>query len=146
MVKSKDLNRSPFLLPAAQYYIISAGLVLVSFIFLSWVFMEPKGGIPWVSAGLLACLLFVAAVILREVVLKNERNKYVAATRRLDRNIRSVKPAAKISPKKFSFDDNVKILKDIEEKSKAAQTLSKLPDAHLEVFELCENYLNFAQK
>ncbi|MEZ5347127.1 MAG: hypothetical protein R2681_16390 [Pyrinomonadaceae bacterium] len=138
-------RRSPFWFPAPQYYLISAGVVLLSFFFLSWVFMEPGNEIPWGSAGFVALLLLAATVFLREVILKNEHHKYLAVTRRLDRNVRTATSAGAASKKKFSLGVNADVLEKIEIKSKAAQTLSNLPDAHLEVFEMCESYLNFTE-
>lgn len=136
---------TPFWFPALQYYSISTTFVLISFLFLCWVFIEPYEDIPWRSAGIFSFILLISLIILREVVLRNERNKYLSATRRLDRNLRNVIKTGSSTKTKFSLGNNVEILKQIEEKSKAARTLSKLPDGHLEVFEMCESYLSFTE-
>jgi tetratricopeptide (TPR) repeat protein len=47
---------------------------------------------------------------------------------------------------KLTLEKNAAILKEIAQKSEAASVLGKLPEAHWEVFELCDHYLNRSEK
>lgn len=100
---------------------------------------------PWVTAGIAASLLMVAAVVVREVVLRNARQRYLSAQRRLDRNVKRV-GQSRSSYKKISIRDNDLMLGHIMMKSGAAKTLSELPDGHREVMGLCDDYLELTKK
>lgn len=98
---------------------------------------------PWIPAGIGASVILAGAVFLREVVLKNARRRYLLAQKRLDYNIQniSVKSAKSQNSNKLSLEQNASIIEEINRKSEAAKILGKLPDGHLEVFEICNEYL-----
>jgi tetratricopeptide (TPR) repeat protein len=49
-------------------------------------------------------------------------------------------------PNKLTLEKNAAILRNIERKSEAARVLGKLPDAHWEVFEICNEYLQITER
>ena len=138
--------RKPFWLPAVSYYFLTVAIVLAVFFILWWFLQEPDGGTPWIPAGIASSLLLIAAVLLREIILRNSMNRYVAAKRRLDENLSRAARAASPGITKFTLEQNSAVLSQIERKSNAVRTLGQLPDAHFEVFELCEEYLKFTSE
>ncbi len=87
-------------------------------------------------------IVLMSAVILREVIFKNARRRFVEAQKQLDFNTdRISKNKRQVTVSKISIEQNAAIVKNIKEKSRAAKVLSKLPDAHREVFENCHEYL-----
>jgi hypothetical protein len=56
------------------------------------------------------------------------------------------KTTANKNENKFTIEKNARIIKDIHQKSEAARLLSKFPDAHFEVFEICNEYLSINKK
>lgn len=133
----------PFWLPASNYYILAAA-VAIAFFFLIWgILHEGDEETPWIPAGISASVILAGAVFLREVVLKNARRRYLLAQQRLDYNIQhiSVKSAKSQNSNKLTLEQNAAIVEEISRKSGAAKILGKLPDGHLEVFEICNEYL-----
>lgn len=98
---------------------------------------------PWVGAGIGASVVLASAVFLREVILRKARTKYLSAQKQLDYNLDGVKTAyhGVKNPHKLTLEKNAAIINEIKRKSAAAKVLSKLPDGHYEVFEICNEYL-----
>ena len=143
-----DKYHRPFWLPASNYYILSFA-VAVAFFFLIWgVLHEGEDEAPWIPAGIGASLVLVGAVFLREIVLKKARNQYLLAQRLLDNNVNNttIPLGLNIKEEKLSLQKNAEIINNIKHKSEAARILKKLPDAHLEVFESCDEYLLINKK
>lgn len=131
----------PFWLPASNFYIFAAAAAIV-FFFLIWGILNEGGEEkPWVAAVVCAVAVLAGAVFLREIVLKNARRRYLLAQQKLDYNLQNIsaKPAQKSN--KLTLEQNATIVEEIKRKSEAAKVLGKLPDGHLEVFELCNEYL-----
>ncbi len=140
-------QRRPFWLPASNFYVLAAAVTLAVF-FLFWGLLHDGGSeTPLVPAGLSASIVLASAVILREVVLRRARNRFLAHQRSLDRSVaaapRRNDPA---DPDKLTLERNAAILGVIEQKSHAAKTLRRLAAAHREVFDLCEEYLLVTQR
>lgn len=135
--------RQPFWLPAPGYYVLTAAVVII-FFFLIWAFLQEGGEeTPWIPAGVGAGLILGGAVILREVVLRKARENYILAQRKLDYNLKNI-PFQKTNVRganKLTLEKNADIINKIKQKSEAAKVLSKLADGHLEVFEICSEYL-----
>lgn len=133
----------PFWLPASNYYILAAAIAL-AFFFLIWgVLREGEEETPWIPAGIGASAILAGAAVLREIVLKNARRRYLLAQKRLDYNIQNIsaKSAKSQNSNKLTLEQNAEIIEQIKRKSEAAKVLGRLPDAHLEVFEICNEYL-----
>lgn len=135
--------RRPFWLPASNYYVLAAA-VTIAFFFLIWgILYDGDDDMPWITAGFGAGFVLIGAVVLREVVLRKARNRYLSAQRKLDFNLDSVAFHAKTNQqvKKLSLKENASIISNIKKKSAAAKVLGRLPEAHREVFEMCDEYL-----
>ncbi len=133
--------KKPFWLPAVSYYFLAVGVVIAAFFIVWWFLQDPRGGTPWIPAGIFSSALLIAIVLLREIILRNAMNRYLIAKRRLDSNLNHAVKRHPQPNNKLTLKRNSVFLRDIERKSDAARTLRQLPDAHLEVFEVCEEYL-----
>ncbi len=138
--------RKPFWLPAISYYFLAIGVTIAVFFMIWWLFDIGGGNSPWIPSGVFAGSFMVFSVYLREVVLRNAMARYLAVQSRLDQNIDQAKRIPRKKSTKLSLKQNRKFLEDIERKSSAARTLRKLPDVHLEIFEVCDQYLRLADK
>ncbi|MBC7901153.1 MAG: hypothetical protein H7070_14000 [Saprospiraceae bacterium] len=136
-------TRRPFWLPASNYYILTIA-VTIGFFFLVWgVLHEGMGEAPWITAGFGASIILGAAVFLREVILRNARNRFLVTQRKLDKSLRGISarfPDERNSSK-LTLERNAAILAEIRQKSAAAKVLGKFSAGHKEVFELCEEYM-----
>jgi len=137
--------RRPFWLPASNYYMLSAATSIGIF-FLVWGILRDGGGgedTSYIPAGLSASIVLGSAVILREVILRSARNRFIISQRLLDRSLQQVplRHAAPADAPKLTLEKNATILREISRKSDAAKVLGRLAESHREVFVLCEEYL-----
>ena len=135
-----SLIRLPFWFSTSNYYVLAAALAIAAF-FLTWGFLsESDNEIPWITAGIAASLVLIGAVVLRSILMRRIHQSF--APDQLNYNLRNLQKRQNDSnSSKLTIEKNALILEEIEKKSKAAQILGKLPEGHLEVFELCEEYL-----
>lgn len=138
--------RRPFWIPVTSYYFISLAVALTLF-FLVWAALLDSGeSAPFLPAGIIAGLFLVAAGVVREVLLRRARLESIEAQRRLDKNLSGLKMRRPAARKKLSIRRNAALLEVIYQKSQAARVLKNLPDAHWEVFALCDNYMRLTTK
>lgn len=149
MKKDRRLSKGrPFWLPASTYYFLAAAVAIGVF-FLVWgILSDARDENPWIAAGLMASASMIAAVILREVVLRLRRNSVFLAQRRLDNSVLSapIPVRRELNPQKLTLERNAILLDEINRKSEAAMVLGKLAESHKEVFELCSQYLEVAKQ
>lgn len=135
-------HRRPFWLPASNYYILAVSIAL-AFFFLVWgILNDGHEETPWIPAGIGAAVVLASAAILREVILRQARNRFLATQRAMDRNIKGV--ISRVPDReatKLTLERNAAILHEISLKSEAAKVLGRFAEGHREVFELCEEYL-----
>ncbi len=97
---------------------------------------------PWIPAGIGAAIVLGSAVIIREVVLREARDRFLRSQRQIDRNIQGInRRLSDREPAKFTLERNAAILHEISRKSDAAKVLGRFSEGHREVFELCREYL-----
>ena len=135
--------RRPFWLPASNYYVFSVALS-TAFFFLMWGILHDGGEeTPWITSGVSASMLLCGAVVLREVILRRARNNFLRQQRRMDSTVFDAyfRLGDNRNHNKLTLEKNAAILREIRQKSEAAQVLSKFSAGHREVFELCSDYL-----
>ena len=137
-------KRRPFWLPASNFYALAVA-VSTAFFLLVWGVLHDGGDdAPWLTAGLISCMLFCGAVILREVVLRRALSRFLRQEQAIKGNVDGVvfsQQTDQRNSNKLTLEKNAVILNDIRLKSDAANVLSKYSVGHREVFELCEGYL-----
>ncbi len=137
--------RRPFWLPASNYYVLAVA-ISTAFFFLVWGLLhEDREETPWVTAGVGASIILGGAVILREVILRRMRERFILQQRMMenrsyhggfDRRAGDSHNAIKLTLQR-----NAAILNEIRQKSDAANVLNKVSAGHREVFELCREYI-----
>ena len=135
-------HRRPFWLPASNYYILTAAVAL-AFFFLVWgILNDGHEETPWIPAGIGAALVLGGAVILREIILREARNRFLISQHQIDQSVKGIARRNRDrEPPKLTLERNASILRDISLKSEAAKILGKFAEGHREVFELCDEYL-----
>lgn len=134
--------RLPFWFSASNYYVLAAAISIASF-FLVWGFLnENRDEIPWITAGIVSSLILIGAVILRGIFLRRVQQRFLLEQKQIDFNLRNThRTINHQNTNKLTIEKNTIIIEEIEKKSKAARVLEKLPEGHLEVFEMCDEYL-----
>jgi len=138
--------RRPFWLPASNYYVLAVAVSAASF-FLIWGILHDEGeDTPWVTAGVSSSLLLIGAVVVREVILRRARDRFVMQQRNMDnfgnfvRGVQARKGHTRQN-NKLTLEKNAAILGEIRKKSDAANVLNTFSAGHREVFELCSEYI-----
>jgi len=135
--------RRPFWLPASNYYILTAAVAIALF-FLVWgLFQDGRDTtMPWIPAGIGAAIVLGSAVVIREVILREARDRFLRSQRQMDRNIKGInRRFPDRESAKLTLERNASILHEISRKSDAAKVLGRFSEGHREVFELCREYL-----
>jgi tetratricopeptide (TPR) repeat protein len=135
--------RRPFWLPASNYYVLTTAVTITLF-FIFWEILHDQNeDTPWIPSGIAASVVLIIAVFLREVILRKARVRYLLNQKQLDANLKSVSSqlgAAQIF-NKLTVEQNAAVINGIQKKSEAAKILNKLSEGHLEVFEMCNEYI-----
>ena len=117
-------------------------LAVATFFLVLGLYQDRSKENEWVVAGLAASGVLVGGFVLRELVLRHARERFLIEQDRLDRNLRH--PAAfsgrGAESSKFTLEKNKAALDTIKKKSEAANVFGRISAGHREVFELCEEY------
>lgn len=137
--------RAPFWIPASNFYLLAFVLGVAVFFLLLSILHDGIDDLPWIMAVVGLILTLGIAVFIREVVLRNARERFISA-KRLDKSVRYIvkRKENKRDPAKLTLERNRVILNEIRKKSDAAKVLGKVSEAHKEVVDLCEEYLTVA--
>jgi hypothetical protein len=136
-----------FWLPASSYYVLAAA-ISAAFFFLFWgILHDGRDPTPWIGAGIAASIILGCAVVFREIVLRNARNRHRRNEQMLERAMSSLPSYGSSRGRdKLTLEKNALLLRQIREKSEAAKVLDRLSAGHREVFELCDEYLRIVSK
>ena len=133
---------SSFVFSAVNYYIL-AGAVSIAAFFIIWGILHGgEGETPWITSGIIASLILIGSVIYREVVFRKNTLNMQITRERLDSDIKNVyKTNNSHQENRLTIERNAQVLKKIELKSRSVKSITQNSAPHLEVFELCESYL-----
>ena len=126
-----------------------AAAICAAFFFLVWGVLRDNGEqAPWIASGISASILLCGAVVLREVLLRRARNRFIRQQRRIDDRVFDAHYhlGESRSQNKLTLERNAAFLREIKQKSGAAMVLSKFSAGHREVFELCSAYLELTTR
>jgi hypothetical protein len=129
--------------PSSTGYLVSAIVIAVGLFFgLWWILVRGGDDAPWLPAGLGASVVLLVALSAREVVMRRAWTKYL-----LENGIPEKKPAhtrqgSRSSRRGFSPSVHSAALRTIQKQSTAADAPGSSPDTHLEVAQLCHDYLS----
>lgn len=141
------VKRRPFWLPASGFYFLALGASAGTFFLLLGILHDGREEMPWVGSGLAAAGVLGGAVFLREIILRNARERYFREQSRLDHSLRPAftSRSKPIDKPKLTLEQNTEMIRLIEAKSEAARVLGKFGESHKEVFDLCDDYLKIIE-
>lgn len=133
-------------MPSSTGYLTIAIVASAGLFFLLW-WMLVRGGdeAPWLPAGLAASVVLLVALSAREVVMRRAWTRYL-----LENGIQDPRPKAKSrsssqssrsNKKGFSSSVHSAALRTIQKHAAAADAPNSPPEAHLDVAQLCQEYL-----
>lgn len=130
-------------MPSSIGYLVSAIVIAVGLFFgLWWILVSGGDEAPWLPAGLAASVVLLVALSAREVVMRRAWTRYL-----LENGIsqkppsRSQRPSSRSQKKGFSASMHSAALRAIQKQSSAADRPGSTPEMHLDVAQLCHDYL-----
>jgi tetratricopeptide (TPR) repeat protein len=128
------------------YLTIAIALAAGLFFFLWWLLVRGGDDAPWLPAGLASSVVLLVALSAREVVMRRAWTRYLLENgihdaRRPVHSSQSRRSSSRSSKKSFSTSAHSAALRTIQKQSVAADSPNSTPDAHLDVAQLCHDYL-----
>ncbi len=135
-------------MPSSAGYMMAAVITAVALFFVLW-WMLVSGGdeAPWLPAGLAASVVLLVALSAREVVMRRAWTRYLLEHGIQEHSSSSGeksqirKKSYSSSKKSYSSSLHSAALRAIQKQSGAADSIGSSPEAHLEVAQLCHDYL-----
>lgn len=131
-------------MPSAVGYLLTAGAAAAALFFVLW-WMYQGDEYPWVPAGLAASVVMLVAASAREVVV---RRAWTQHTREQDKHDWQRRSALR-SSKSLNLESarlHAAVFQTLLKQSARADTSDSLPEAHLDVYQLCGDYLANAEE
>ena len=126
-------------MPSASGYMLATGAAAASLFFLLWFMLHSNGDeAPWVPAGLAASVVMLVAVAAREVVMRRAWARYLLE---YDRREQTEAQSVAGGVRKRSSDSYSASLRALQRQSAEANAPGALPEAHLETYLSCQDYL-----
>lgn len=129
-------------MPSTSGYLLAAAAAAAALFFvLWWMLLNAGDEAPWVPAGLAASVVMLVAVFAREVVMRRAWTRFLLDHNRYDERARG--PQRKGSPNVGlrSRSVHAAVLRTLQKQSSDANAPGALPEAHLEAYHLCQDYL-----
>ena len=128
-------------MPSSTGYLMAAILIAAGLFFgLWWILVSNGDEAPWLPAGLAASAVLLVAWFAREVVMRRAWTRYVLENGIPEKHTRS-RDSGRSQKRGFSATLHANALRAIQKQSTAADRRSSSPEAHLDVAQLCHQYL-----
>jgi len=129
-------------MPSSVGYLISAILIAVGVFFgLWWILVSGGDEAPWLPAGLAASVVLLVALSAREVLMRRAWTRYLLENGISDRPSSRSRARGRSQKRGFSSSFHSAALRAIQKQSSAADAPSSTPEMHLDVAQLCHDYL-----
>ena len=129
--------------PSSTGYLVSAIVIAVGLFFgLWWILVRGGDDAPWLPAGLAASVVLLVALSAREVVMRRAWTKYLLENGIPQKKSTRSGESSRSSKRGFSSSVHSAALRSIQKQSTAADAPGSTPETHLEVAQLCHDYLS----
>jgi len=129
-------------MPSSVGYLISAILIAVGVFFgLWWILVSGGDEAPWLPAGLAASVVLLVALSAREVLMRRAWTRYLLEHGISERPSSRSRASSRSQKRGFSSSFHSAALRAIQKQSSAADAPSSTPEMHLDVAQLCHDYL-----
>lgn len=118
--------------------IIAAGLFFV----LWWMLVSGGDEAPWLPAGLAASVVLLVALSARQVVMRRAWTRYLLENGIREKQTNRSRESGRSQKKGFSASLHSAALRTIQKQSADADFSGSSPEAHLDIAQLCHDYLS----
>jgi heme exporter protein D/vacuolar-type H+-ATPase subunit H len=134
-------------MPSTMGYMAAAGLTAAALFFVLLGMLHSSGeDAAWVPAGLAASVVMMVAIAAREVVMRRAWTRYILDQDRRDRPTREAGKRSSSSGAATVAELHSTAWRTLQHKSAEADADGALPEAHLEAYQLCKEYLGKAEE
>ena len=129
-------------MPSSIGYLVSAIVISVGIFFgLWWILVSGGDEAPWLPAGLAASVVLLVALSAREVVMRRKWTRYLLENGISEGSSSRSHKGSRSHKKGFSSSLHSAALRAIQKQSTAADRPGSTPEMHLDVAQLCHDYL-----
>jgi len=134
-------------MPSSIGYLLAAVITSAALFFVLW-WMLVSGGdeAPWLPAGLAASVVLLVALSAREVVMRRAWTRYLLENGIQGHATGNSKEMGDRRKRGYSSSLHSAALRAIQKQSSAADAIGSSPDTHLDVAQLCHDYLASADE
>ena len=131
-------------MPSSTAYLVAAIMVAAGLFFgIWWILVSSGDDAPWLPAGLAASAVLLVALSAREVVMRRAWTRYLLENGiNQKQTSRSRSSSGRSQKKGFSSSLHSAALRTIQKESVAADRPGSLAEAHLDVAQLCQDYIS----
>jgi tetratricopeptide (TPR) repeat protein len=130
-------------MPSSAGYLISAIVVSVGLFFgLWWILVSGGDEAPWLPAGLAASVVLLVALSAREVVMRRAWTRYLLENGIREKPSSRSRERSRSQKRGFSATLHSAALRAIQKQSSAADAPGSNPEMHLDVAQMCHDYLS----
>jgi hypothetical protein len=142
---SASQQRARTRMPSASGYLLASGAAAAALFFILWFMLQSSGDeAPWIPAGLAASVVMLVAIAAREVVMRRAWSRYILEHDRREQVTTETKQrsvSGSSSRNRRSVDSYSTLLRALQKQSVEASAPGALPEAHLETYLSCQDYL-----
>jgi hypothetical protein len=129
-------------MPSSTGYLMAALVVAAGLFFgLWWILVSNGDDAPWLPAGLAASAVLLVALSAREVVMRRAWTRYVLENGIPEKHTSRARESGRTQKRGSSATLHSNALRTIQKQSSAADRRGSSPEAHLDVAQLCHQYL-----
>ena len=130
-------------MPSSLGYMVAAVITAVGLFFLLWGILVSGGDeAPWLPAGLAASVVLLVALSAREVVMRRAWTRYLLEHGIQQQSSSRSSEKNRGQKKSYSASLHSAALRAIQKQSTAADSTGSSAEAHLDVAQLCHDYLS----
>jgi len=130
-------------MPSSLGYMVAAVITAVGLFFLLWGILVSGGDeAPWLPAGLAASVVLLVALSAREVVMRRAWTRYLLEHGIQQQSSSRSSEKNRSQKKSYSASLHSAALRAIQKQSTAADSTGSSAEAHLDVAQLCHDYLS----
>jgi tetratricopeptide (TPR) repeat protein len=130
-------------MPSSTGYLVGAIVLAVGLFFgLWWILVSGGDEAPWLPAGLAASVVLLVALSAREVVMRRAWTRYLLENGIQQKPHSRSHQSSRSQKKGFSASLHSAALRAIQKQSSAADRPGSAPEMHLDVAQLCHDYLS----
>jgi len=130
-------------MPSSVGYLVGAIVLSAGLFFgLWWILVSGGDEAPWLPAGLAASVVLLVALSAREVVMRRAWTHYLLENGIQQKPSSRSRQGSRSQKKGFSASLHSAALRAIQKQSSAADRPASAPEMHLDVAQLCHDYLS----